>query len=235
MTHVGEAGELSSRAADIATPVGTVVFATRLGMEVVAGSTSARTMPSGAVLHHWDCPGATVDLVTGQVQNRRYVNRGPLTVTALWAAIWRVRARSRVPELELRAELTGIPTDAHSSPDCGEHLDAMTINTATTTMSMGGPDLELLSAQAKSGRHLPLRWAQQMPRSWSDNATRYAVDTSYPAQLTWRLPDLEPGEAMELCVAIAWRPQPGPRDPDSIDAWLAIDMPIDDALRQLAP
>ncbi|WP_230464751.1 hypothetical protein, partial [Nocardia seriolae] len=235
MAHAGESGELSSRPADIVTPVGTVVLSTRLGMEVVAGSTSARTMPSGAVLHHWDHPSATVDVVTGQVRNNLYINREPLTVTALWAAIWQIRARSRVPELELRAELTDIPTDAHRSPDCGEHLEALTIDTTTTILSMGGPDLELLSAQAETGRHLPLRWAQHLPRSWADNATQYSVTSCYPAQLTWRLPDLEPGEAIELCVAIAWRPQPAPQDPNNIDAWLAVDLPIGDALEQLLP
>ncbi|MCP9620435.1 hypothetical protein FOH10_23260 [Nocardia otitidiscaviarum] len=227
--------DLPSRPADIVTPVGTVLFTTWLGQEAVGGSTSARALPSGAVAHRWNDPSATVDLVTGPVQNHRYINRGPLTVAALWTAIWQIRARSQVPGLELRAELTDIPADAQSSPDCGEHLDAMTIDTATTTLSMGGPDLELLSAQAETGRHLPRRWVQHLPRSSADNTSQYFVATSYPARLTWRLPGLEPGEAIELCVAIAWRSRTVPLGPNDVDAWLAIDVPIDDALEQLLP
>ncbi|MFE3195149.1 hypothetical protein ACFXHA_39525 [Nocardia sp. NPDC059240] len=232
---MSEQFDLSLRSADIVTPVGTVVFTSRLGQEVVGGSTSAQALPSGAITHRWNYPSATINLVTGPVRNRRYINRGPLTVAALWAAVWQIRARSQVPGLELLAELTDMPADSQSSPDCGERLDAMTIDSATTTLSMGGPDMELLFAQAETGRHLPRRWVQHLPRSWADNSSPYFVATSYPARLTWQLPGLEPGEVVEHCVAISWRSQSVPADPNNLDAWLAVDFPIDDALAQLLP
>ncbi|MFI1234538.1 hypothetical protein [Nocardia salmonicida] len=229
MLQLEEGQEPHVGVAEIVTPVGTVVFTTRLGQTVAGGRTSAWQLPSGATVYRWNKQNATVDLIVGRILRRRhYVDRA---VTARWAGVWQIHATATTPELELRAQITGMPADADVAPDCGEHLDALTVDSPATTLSMGGPDLDLLYAHSRIGRHLPQRWTQHLAPTWARNTTPFSVGISNPGQLTWRLPGLEAGESLGLCAAIAWRPTTG--DVDNVDTWLLVDYPIDDALEQL--
>ncbi|MGX1805140.1 hypothetical protein ACWIGI_05450 [Nocardia sp. NPDC055321] len=213
----------------IRTPLGVVVHTVTLDRYVLPESPCAAwRLPTGARLYRWRDRAATVELVTGSV-DRQSVS-GALPVAA-WSAIWQVHAHRRIESSELSAELMDIPPGTESGPDTGECLEAVTVETEDTMVSIGGPDDESLRALATSGRHLPARWRDEIADFRHAAPGAYAVRYDDPAKITWRLPSLHTEESFRFCLTVAAAPVVF----DQPAAWFAVNFGIDAALAQLGP
>ncbi|WP_040861267.1 hypothetical protein [Nocardia niigatensis] len=219
--------QVDQHRAVIDTPLGTVVFAVALGTEQVpTGPDTVWRLPNGSHLHRWRHRSATVDLLLGSIEMPAWDGGAAVP---MWAGIWQVQAHSAVPALTVSAELTDLPADTFGGPDSGECLAAVTAENERFTVSIGGPDSELLALQAADGRLMPADWADQLPADGDDAGSEYGVRYLDPAGIQWRLPGLATTEVARLCIATAW----SPRDDDRPAAWFAVDIPLDTAYLHL--
>lgn len=210
------------RPAVIDTPLGTLGFAVTLGSDVLAAKPDTLwCLPNGSYLHRWRHRTATVDLLIGSVDEPAWDGGAPVPI---WAGIWQVQARGRVPGLVVAAELTDLPADAYGGQDSGECLAAVSVENPDFMVSVGGPDAELLAMQAADGRLMPTSWARPLRAG-----TEYGVRYTDPARIAWHLPALATSEVARLCIATAWCP----RDDDRPAAWFAVDIPLDTAYHHL--
>lgn len=210
------------RPAVIDTPLGTLGFSVALGSEALpAKPDTLWCLPNGSYLHRWRHRFATVDLLIGSVDEPAWDGGAPVPI---WAGIWQVQARGKVPGLVVAAELTDLPADAYGGQDSGECLAAVSIENKDFMVSVGGPDAELLAMQAADGRLMPTSWARPLRA-----ATEYGVRYTDPARIAWHLPGLATTEVARLCIATAWCP----RDDDRPAAWFAVDIPLDTAYHHL--
>ncbi|MFD6160527.1 hypothetical protein ACFWF7_31895 [Nocardia sp. NPDC060256] len=215
------------RPAVIDTPLGTIGFSVALGTDVLpAEPDTLWCLPNGSYLHRWRHRSATVDLLIGSVDEPAWDGGAPVPI---WAGIWQVQARAKVPALIISAELTDIPVDAYGGRDSGECLAAVSVENTDFMVSIGGPDTELLAMQAADGRLMPTSWARPLRASNDDSTTEYGVRYTDPARLAWHLPGLSTSEVARLCIASAWCP----RDDDRPAAWFAVDIPLDTAYHHL--
>lgn len=208
------------------TPLGTVEFSVLLGSEEQpAEPDTVWRLANGSYLHRWRHRAATVDLLLGSFAAPLW--DGDLPVET-WAAIWQVQAHTAVPGLVVSARLSGLPADAHAGPDSGECLAAVSAENEDVMVSVGGPDYDLLAAQAATGRLIPARWTKLLPID-GETTAEYGVRYAEPAGVIWDLPGLAATEAARLCIATAWCA----RDDDRPAAWFAVDLPLDTAYQHL--
>ncbi|WP_405162695.1 hypothetical protein OG203_41565 [Nocardia sp. NBC_01499] len=211
------------RPAVIDTPLGTVGFSVTLGADALPAEPDALWyLPNGSQLHRWGHRTATVDLLIGSIDVPAWDGGAPVPV---WAAIWQVQARAKVPGLVVSAELTDLPADAYGGQDSGECLAAVSVETERFMVSIGGPDAELLAMQAADGRLMPTSWARPLRNGTSEYGVRYTD----PARVAWHLPGLTNAEVARLCIATAWCPH----DDERPAAWFAVDIPLDTAYHHL--
>lgn len=211
------------RPAVIDTPLGAVRFAVSLGSQVLSAEPDALwRLPNGSHLHRWGHQGATVDLLIGSIDVPAWDGGAAVP---LWAGIWQVRGP--VPGLVVSAEMTDLPANAYGGPDSGECLAAVSVENEHFTVSVGGPDSELLAMQAADGRLMPTSWAGLLPEDAVES--EYGVRYTDPARVAWHLPGLATSEVARLCIATAWCP----RDDDRPAAWFAVDIPLDTAYLHL--
>ncbi|WP_067816890.1 hypothetical protein [Nocardia inohanensis] len=211
----------------IATPLGAVEFSVALGSDVLpAQPDTVWRLPNGTRLYRWLRPAATVDLLIGGIEVPVSADGAPVPT---WPAIWQVVSSGGVPGLVVSAALTGAPPGADGGPDTGECLAATTIENEEFVVSIGGPDTELLAAQAADGRLLPADWADVLPPDGNETGSEYGVRYTDPAAIAWHLPGLAAGEAVRLCIATAWCG----REDDPSGPWYAVDIPLDTAFYHL--
>ena len=211
----------------IDTTLGTVRFSVLLGSEELpAEPDTVWRLANGSHLYRWRHPAATVDALLGGIDGLPWSDGAPVP---LWAAIWQVRARAGISGLVVSAQLTDMPVDADGGPDSGECLAAVSAVNEEFMVSIGGPDYELLAAQAVDGRLIPARWAQLLPADEDETTVEYGVRYPGPAGVAWHLPGLTTAEVARLCITTAWCP----RDDDRPAAWFAVDLPLDTAYHQL--
>lgn len=211
----------------IDTPLGTVEFAVTLGADTLpTAPDTVWRLPNDSRLYRWRHRTATVDLLIGSIDITPWDGG---TSVPLWAGIWQVTARDELSGLVLSAELTDLPADAYGGPDSGECLAAVSVENGDFTVSIGGPDSELIAMQAADGRLMPARWTRLLPTDADETITEYGVRYTDPARVAWHLPGLTTAEAVRLCIATAWCS----RDDDRLAAWYAVDIPLDTAYHHL--
>ncbi|MRH89791.1 hypothetical protein GFY24_20480 [Nocardia sp. SYP-A9097] len=226
MLPTDQLAQADRRPAVIDTPLGTVAFSVTLGSDVLpAGPDTVWRLPNGSHLHRWRHRGATVDLLIGSIEVPAWDGGAPVP---MWAAIWQVQAKSGVSGLVVSAELTDLPADAYGGEDSGECLAAVSVQNDHFTVSIGGPDAELLAMQAADARLMPYSWAHLLPAD-EHETSEYGVRYTDPARIAWHLPGLATTEVARLCIATAWCP----RDDDRPAAWFAVDIPLDTAYHHL--
>ncbi|MFE9581170.1 hypothetical protein ACFYO1_32685 [Nocardia sp. NPDC006044] len=214
------------RPAVIDTPLGTIGFSVTLGSDVLATEPDALwRLPNGSHLHQWRHRDAAVDLLIGSIDVPAWDGGAPVPV---WAGIWQVQSRAKLPRLVISAELTDIPGNAYGGRDPGECLAAVSIENEDFMVSIGGPDSELLAMQAADGRLMPTSWARLLPSS-DDETAEYGVRYRDPARIGWHLPGLNTTQVARLCIAAAWCPH----DNERPAAWYAVDIPLDTAYHHL--
>ncbi|QLY32677.1 hypothetical protein [Nocardia huaxiensis] len=227
MLPTGNLAQVEQRPAVIHTPLGIVEFSVALGPDALSAQPDAVwRLANGAHLHRWERRGATVDLLLGPIEVPAW-DGGAAVPT--WAAVWQVAAGTGISGLMVAAELTGLPAEADGGADPGECLAAVTADTEQFTVSIGGPDDELLSMQAADGRLLPGDWVELLPTADAAGSGEYGVRYQDSLRIAWHLPGLVAPEAVRLCIATAW----GPRDDERPAAWFAVDIPLDTAFSHL--
>ncbi|WP_280401765.1 hypothetical protein [Nocardia carnea] len=226
MLRTDQLAQVDRRPPVVETPLGTVEFSVVLGSEELsAGPDTSWRLANGSHLHRWRHRCATVDLLLGRVSLPPWDGEVPVHT---WAAVWQVQGHGGLSGLSVSAELTTAPADAYAGPDSGECLAAVSAENDEYMVSIGGPDYELLEAQAAHGRLVPARWADLLPRD-GELTAEYGVRYADPARITWKLPGLATAEMARLCIATAWCD----RDDDRPAAWFAVDLPVDTAYQHL--
>ncbi|WP_329054475.1 hypothetical protein OG738_14935 [Amycolatopsis sp. NBC_01488] len=170
------------RALDVATPLGDVRFAVRIGgWDVPSRPEHTWGLDSGARLCRWRHQSVRLDVVSGTTTPEQ---PGVTRETV----VFRVLAREALSEFVVQAELSGAPEDV----EAGE--GAFTARTADAVVSVGGPGVEELRHCSRAGQHVPPYWSRQL-------ADAVELDG---ARLTWQLPGVDRGDYAELWVSVAW-------------------------------
>lgn len=226
MLRTDHLAQVARRPPVVDTPLGTVEFSVTLGSEKQSATpNTVWRLANNSLLHRWRHRTATVDLLLGSIDVPLWGGDVPVRT---WAAIWQVQAQGSLSGLVVSAELTGLPADAWAGPDSGECLTAVSAENDDFMVSIGGPDYDLLAAQAANGRLIPARWSNVLPED-GESTTEYGTRYKNPAGINWNLPGLNTTEIARLCIATAWCA----RNDDHPAAWFAVDLPVDTAYHHL--
>lgn len=202
---------------EVSTPLGPVgvSLAVDTGDEVV--HTERVELPTGAVLSRW-WTGSRLEVRALLVRYDEAWNaRAHLTVSGCWGVAWTVLSERSTSPVTVRATT---PPGHDAGPNNGEWLEAVELGTPAWTVTVGGPDDDLLSQRVGSG--LPASWEGSVGWPW---IVPTAADTPFGADsdargVTWLLPPLEPREIATTHVAVAWAPE---ADEHGVASWFAVD------------
>lgn len=200
------------------TPFGPVVLACALGGREVGVPDEVTDRVAGGWVARCRTDVADVRVMAAPVAPPLTDHFGPLD--GYWGVVWSIDATIGIGSVSVSAVLRDFPPGVSGGGDCGELLAAVTYENLDTVLSIGTHDEEALDARAgvEAGRWvgpLPSRWRGLL---WPQRQSRFAVDVGRRHGVECQLPGLEPGEHVDLHVAIAW----GPRRDDAA-TWYAVD------------
>jgi hypothetical protein len=175
-------------------------------------------LQNGARLKRFSSPEGTVDLLMGAIRPQLPPH---LRTDGCVAAIWRVRANTRLRELRFSCSCAVQSSEADGSPNSGEGLDAFTWRFDHRVLSIGTEDGEVLAARASRSANMPPRLACDLNMSTvTYTSSGIEVPFSY----------LEPGELLQIHFVVAWA---GHYSDESPSTWFAVDQKPEHLLRQL--
>ncbi|MGW4652084.1 hypothetical protein [Kitasatospora sp. NPDC004289] len=202
----------------IETPFGPLTFATSVGTAVLPSQPDELfQLPADRTLARWVTSEAHVELLlTPYDPELDPTNWGPLT--GCRAAVWRIDALAPLRRVQFSARLpVPLPDGADGGYDGGQALAAVTVEDATTRLTIGGNDEEAICCAAGTGE-VPPRWAALMEEVYRYSFSGWGVDYHSPNGMSWTLPPLEAGEHCELPVVAAWAPAAD----ETANTWYAV-------------
>lgn len=197
------------------TPLGVVRTTAMVDGRSLGEPDSSTVLKSGAKVERWT-PGKTeVELLSGLVEPD--LPEGYRPITGSWMALWQVRAGQDIPALRFGLGLA--PTESVTAGwDGGQGLAALTVDGPDAVLTLGGSDVDELGYFAERQMGVPRRWLADLRLAEAGRNPDVGVERTGLTELTWRLPDLEAGESVELALAVAW----GPPSEDEPGTWYAV-------------
>ncbi|MFE3113067.1 hypothetical protein ACFXKJ_09455 [Kitasatospora indigofera] len=188
------------------TPFGPLTFGTTIGdAGLPALPDELFELPSGCTVARWVRPAAHVELLlTPFDPDLDPGHWEPLT--GCRAAVWRIDALAPLGRVKFSAGLPArLPEGADAGWDGGQALAAITVEDATTRLTVGGDDEEAICCAAFEGE-APRRWAALRGEVYDRSFSTWGVDFGDHHGMSWTLPPLEAGDHCELPVVAAWAP-----------------------------
>lgn len=197
------------------TPLGRVHTAAVLDGQSLGEPGRSTVLTRGAQVTRWTLDTTEIELLSGDAEPA--LPEGYRPITASWIALWEVRTRREISGLQFvlgLAEVCPVP----GGWDSGQGLAALTLESPDAVLTLGGSDMDGLALMAGLGAGVPRRWAADLELADAGQHPDVGVVRTGQAELTWRLPGLRAGEAMELAMSVAW----GPRSDDEPGTWFAV-------------
>ncbi|MEV6973064.1 hypothetical protein [Kitasatospora sp. NPDC093806] len=199
-------GPLVPAPPSVATPLGVLDLRARLGGWTVPPRPGrVDRLPTGALIHHWEHPGAELELLLCPFRPRG--DAAVLPAANCWGAVWRIDARAALSGVRLTASFRDVPAGVESEYAGSQGTAAVELWDAETVLHLGGPDAEDLYWRAELGG-VPAAWARYFDTvdvggaGWAGWGVEYLDDNR---ALRWTLPALEPGDHAFFQTALAWR------------------------------
>lgn len=201
-------------AAELPTPLGTIALSFRSG-DAFVGSPPDEAWsvgPDAGVLA-WNRAEFRAELLLGPATARLPAG---MTVSGCRVGVWRVRAKTNLPDCEFPALWTPGRSPASGGPESGQGLVAQTWSDGALNVSLGTSDAEWL-ARCEPGWEMPESWAELVG---AGDPTDVVIEDYRDNGLSIRLPGLAAGEGGQVHFVTAW----APTEPDDHSTWFAVDL-----------
>jgi hypothetical protein len=138
-----------------------------------------------------------------------------------WAFLWELEALRACPITTLQMAFEDPAATRGAGPDGGQAFIALTVDTGTWEVIIGGPDEEQLAADAAAGL-VPTHWQNDLETlAVNPIGDRLAMILPGDRVLRWNLPPMDTGQHCRFGANLCWSPTRSPAQTDDESPWFA--------------